>query len=513
MSSNGTLSARFWMLGYASLLLLSGCGGGGGGDTPPPQPNQPPTISARANASVPEDVTGAVYTASATDPDNDPLSYMISGGPDAALLQITAAGALSFRDPVDFEAPADSNADNIYTVEIAVSDGEASAKQLLDITITNVEGGAYGVRKVAGGFDTLTNLVAIPGDTARVLVSEKTGRVHLLTTANGMTANTPFMDVSAEIAVDGDRGLIGFVPAPVFAQSGRVYVALTTPAGNLEVRRYSTLPQNRDQIDPASADVILRVPSPNNQLVGGSIAFGPDGFLYIGTGAGTAKGEDPGDLLGKILRVDVASDAFPGDDLRDYAIPTGNPFATSGGAPEIWVLGVLHPRRLAFDLYSRYLWLDDYGQDFLMGGGLILYQSEVNLVRPEEDVGANYSPYRSTRITASPPIADPLRYPVIRGYHGLPPPMPNDNAVFVGGYVYRGPVEALQGRYIMGHPVWTDYDGVRVAGIIQNNYRSYEGASLPSLKAAGSVAGFGEDSARNLYILAVNGDIFVIEPA
>ena len=60
---------------------------------------------------------------------------MISGGPDAALLQITAAGALSFRDPVDFEAPADSNADNIYTVEIAVSDGEASAKQLLDLTI------------------------------------------------------------------------------------------------------------------------------------------------------------------------------------------------------------------------------------------------------------------------------------------------------------------------------------------------------------------------------------------
>jgi hypothetical protein len=513
MSSGGTSAARFGMLGYAAMLGLSGCGGGGGSDTPPQQPNQAPTIAAQASASVPEDVTGTIYTATATDPDNDPLSYTISGGPDAALLQITTTGALSFRNPVDFEAPTDANFDNIYTVEIAVSDGKASAKQLVDITITDNGGGAYGVRKVAGGFGRLTNLVAIPGDTARVLVSEKTGRVHLLTTANGMTANTPFMDVSGEIAVDGDRGLIGLVPAPDFAESGRVYVAQTTPAGNLELRRYQTLPQNRDQVDPASADVILRVPSPNNQLVGGSIAFGPDGFLYIGTGAGTGKGEDTGDLLGKILRLDVASDAFPGDDLRDYAIPAGNPFATSGGAPEIWVLGMMHPRRLAFDAYSGYLWVDDYGQSFNMGGGQILYQSEVNLVRPAEDVGANYSPYRSTRITASPPIADPLRYPVIRGYHGLVPPEPNDSAVFVGGYVYRGPVEALQGRYIMGHPAWAAHYGVRVAIVLQNNYRSYEGARLRSLDAAGPAAGFGEDSARNLYILGANGDIFVIEPA
>ncbi|MBO9698177.1 MAG: hypothetical protein J7499_18435, partial [Sphingopyxis sp.] len=179
----------------------------------------------------------------------------------------------------------------------------------------------------------------------------------------------------------------------------------------------------------------------------------------------------------------------------------------------IWTLGMLHPRKLAFDLYSRYLWVDDYGQSFNMGGGQILYQSEVNLVRPTEDVGANYSPFRHTRVTASPPIADPLRYPVIRGYHGLPPPMPNDGSVFIGGYVYRGPVEALQGRYIMGHPVFPDYDGARVAGIIQNNTRSYEGDRLPSLKAAGPVSAFGEDGARNLYILATNGDIFVIVPA
>lgn len=459
-------------------------------------------------------MTGTVFTATATDADNDPLSYTISGGPDAALLQITAAGALSFRNPVDFEAPTDANADNIYTVEISVSDGKASAKQIVDITITDVQGGVYGVRKVAGGFERLTNLVAIPGDNARVLVSEKTGKMHLLTTANGMTADTPFMDVSAEIAVDGDRGLVGLVPAPDFAQSGRVYVALTTPAGNLEVRRYRTLPQNKDQIDPASADVILRVPSPNNQLVGGSIAFGPDGFLYIGTGAGAGTGENMGDLLGKILRIDVASDAFPGDDLRDYAIPTGNPLATAGGAPEIWAFGFLHPRKIAFDLHSRYLWVDDYGEAYTLSTGTIYYQSEVNLVRPVEDVGANYSPFRPGRLSGNPPIADRLRYPVIRGHRGLSPPMLGDSATFVGGYVYRGPVEALQGSYITGHPVWAvDYKALSVAGIIQNRDNPYGGDPIRSLEAAGPAAGFGEDGARNLYILGANGDIFVIEPA
>ncbi|MBO9696411.1 MAG: PQQ-dependent sugar dehydrogenase [Sphingopyxis sp.] len=490
-------------------MALAGCGGGGGSDTPPPAPNQAPTIQARGNASVPENMTGTVFTATATDPDNDPLTYVISGGPDAALLQISAAGAMSFRSPVDFEAPADANADNIYTVEISVSDGKANARQLVDIAITDVTGGAYGVRKVAGGFDRPTNLVAIPGDTARVLVSEKTGQVHLLTTANGMTANTPFMDVSAEIAVDGDRGLIGLVPAPDFAQSGRVYVALTTPAGNLELRRYRTLAQNKDQIDPASADIILRVASPNNQLVGGSIAFGPDGFLYIGTGAGTGTGENTGDLLGKILRVDVASDAFPGDDLRDYAIPAGNPFATAGGAPEIWTLGMLHPRKLAFDLYSGHLWVNDYGEYLGIRAG---YQSELNWVRPQLDVGSNYSSIRGVHSLASPPIPDPFRYPVVSGRTGLAPPDPGQ-AAFVGGYVYRGSVEALQGHYVTGHPLRADYGSLAIAGMIQNRANPYSPSSTPSLNPAGPTLAFGEDGARNLYILATNGDIFVVVPA
>ncbi len=506
MSNNETLSARFRKLGYASLLALAGCGGGGD-DAPPPQTNQPPTIQARGNASVPENMTGTVFTATATDADNDPLSYVISGGPDAALLRISAAGAMSFRGPVDFEAPADANADNIYTVEISVSDGKASARQLVDIAITNVAGGAYGIRKVAGGFDTLTNLVAIPGDTARVLVSEKTGQVHLLTTGNGMIANTPFMDVSAEIAVDGDRGLIGLVPARDFAQSGRVYVALNTPAGNLEVRRYRTFPQNKDQIDPASADVILSVPSPNDLLVGGSITFGPDGFLYIGTGAGTEKGENPNDLLGKILRIDVASDAFPGDDLRDYAIPTGNPLAAAGGAPEIWVLGVLHPRMITFDSYSGHLWVKDYGENIAPG----FYQSELNLVRPE-DAGANYSPYRASRAIVYPPIADSLRYPETQFRFGLAAPRRGD-AAFVGGYVYRGSVEALQGHYMIGRPPAVNYTAEYMGFPVVGGRLKGGPLRMPSLDAAGPAAAFGEDSARNLYILSANGDIFVIEAA
>ncbi len=135
------------------VLALAGCGGGGGGSssgggsgpggggTPPPS-NRAPVFTSATSASVAENTAGVFYTATATDADGDALTYSLAGGADRARFSITGSGGLSFSAPPDFEAPADANRDNVYQVDLSVSDGKASATQSLSVTVTDVaEGG------------------------------------------------------------------------------------------------------------------------------------------------------------------------------------------------------------------------------------------------------------------------------------------------------------------------------------------------------------------------------------
>lgn len=123
-------------------LSLAACGGGsggkGGGTNPPPPTNRAPVFTSAATASVAENTAGAFYTATATDADGNALTFSVSGGTDGARFQITGSGALSFVAPPDFEAPADANQDNVYQVQLSVSDGTASATLALTVTVTDV---------------------------------------------------------------------------------------------------------------------------------------------------------------------------------------------------------------------------------------------------------------------------------------------------------------------------------------------------------------------------------------
>ena len=110
-------------LSAAFALALAGCGGGGGGAPPPPPANSAPAFTSAATANVPENSGGTIYTATASDADGDALTFSLSGGADQARFRITAAGALAFEAPPDFESPADANRDNAYLVQISVSDG------------------------------------------------------------------------------------------------------------------------------------------------------------------------------------------------------------------------------------------------------------------------------------------------------------------------------------------------------------------------------------------------------
>ncbi|MET0251315.1 MAG: PQQ-dependent sugar dehydrogenase [Novosphingobium sp.] len=497
-----------------AALLLTGCGGGGADEPAPAPANRPPVFSSPAAVSVAENITASVYTPAASDPDGDPLSYTISGGADAARFAISSGGVLSFQTAPDFEAPGDADRDNVYRVQLAASDGRGGQATIdLAITVTNTTAGAFRVRRVGTGFAQPLYLTAFPDGSGRVLVVEQGGRIRLLDPATSAAATTPFLDLSGTISTDGERGLLGLALAPDFTSSGKFYVYLTNQAGDIELRSYRTQSGNRQVADPASADLILTFTHPFANHNGGWIDFGPDGFLYIGSGDGGGAGDpqnnaqNTASLLGKLLRIDVASDAFPADANRDYAIPQGNPFASGGGAPEVYAYGLRNPFRNGFDRATGNLYLGDVGQNAV---------EEVDLIRPGQP-GLNFGWARleGTRsFNGTPPAgATP---PVAEYGRGSGPVQ---GATVIGGTVYRGPVESLQGLYVFGDFISGNLWTVPAASLIQgqtfaaSNFTVRNTDFTPTAGTIDSPSSFGADQRGNLYIVDFDGEVFVIEPA
>jgi len=497
-------------------LFAAACGGGGDGGTPaPPAPsNSAPAFTSAATANAPEGATASFYTAAATDANGDPLTYSISGGADAALFQITGAGALSFRTAPDFEAPADADRNNVYLVQLAVSDGKATTNLSLSVTVTDQTAGAFRVRRVVTGLSQALYVTGIPDNSGRILVVRKTGQIQIVTPSSGAIAATPFLDLAGQISTDGERGLLGLALAPDFQTSGTAYVYLTNPAGTIELRRYRILAGNPDRLDPSTADILLTIPHPGaNNHNGGWIDFGPDGFLYVATGDGGGANDPGGNaqnrntLLGKILRIDVARDDFPNDANRDYGIPAGNPFASSGGAPEVWAYGLRNPFRNSFDRVTGNLWIGDVGQNAV---------EEIDLMRAG-DGGANYGwpLYEGTQPLSGTSTAG-LTFPIAQYGHGNGA---LQGGSLTGGYVYRGPVESLQGLYIFGDFVTGHIWSIPVAQVAIGTTLASSAFTVrtdgfaPGAGTIGNISSFGQDQARNLYIVDYDGEIFVIEPA
>jgi len=495
------------MSAVSALLFASACGGGGSNppEPPPQQQNRAPEFTSPATASVAENSSGTAYLATASDPDGNALTFSITGGADAARFAVTAAGVVTFAASPDFEAPGDADRNNVYLVQLSVSDGTLSATLDLVVTVTNVVGESFSVRRVASGLNQPLFVAAIPGDT-RVFVLEKGGRILLLDPASP-GAGALFMTVAGTISTGGERGLLGLATAPDYAASGVFYIYVANPTGDIEIRRYTRRTANEG--DAASADVILTIPHRQfDNHNGGWLGFGPNGFLYIATGDGGGGG-DPlnnsqnlNSLLGKILRIDVRSDAFPGDANRDYAIPPDNPPFPGGAAAEIYAYGLRNPFRNSFD--GDTLVIGDVGQGAI---------EEVDLLRPA-DAGGNYGwpflegtrPFRGTA-----PMGTKL--PVTEYEHGSGP---LQGRSITGGYVYRGPVLGLRGLYIFGDFIAGNIWSVPIAEFLQGTtissgrYTRRNGDFAPDAGAFGNIASFGEDAQRNLFIVDFDGEIFMI---
>lgn len=498
----------------AALLLAAACGGGGnGGGGGGGGSNSAPVFTSAQTATVAENTGGTIYTATASDPDGDTPTFSIAAGADGAAFQITPAGALSFRSPPDFEAPADGDRDNVYQVTIAASDGQASATRTVAITVTNAVGGGFAVRRVGAGFDQPVFLTAMPDGSGRVLVVERGGRIRILDPATGAIAGTPFLDITGQVSTSGERGLLAVALAPDYAASGEAYVYLTTLDGTIQLRRYTSPAGNRNVLDPGSADVLLAIAHPRTNHNGGWLGFDEDGLLYMATGDGGGSGDPDGNgqnrstLLGKMLRLDVSRDDFPGDTSRDYGIPPANPFAGGGGAGEVWLYGLRNPFRNSFDRATGELWIGDVGQGA---------REEIDRVLTSETgLNLGWAAYEGT-LQFGPSAVAGVTMPVAQYDHGSGPLEGNS---ITGGFVYRGPVEALQGLYVFADFISGNLWTVPIADLPRGQtasasaFTNRNAAFDPDAGSLTQVTSFGEDEAGNLYIVSFGGEVFVIEPA
>jgi glucose/arabinose dehydrogenase len=229
------------------------------------------------------------------------------------------------------------------------------------------------------GFSRPVQMTHAGDGSGRLFVVEQWGRIQVI--EDGEILETPFLDISDRVSCCGESGLLGLAFPPGFSVKRYFYVNYTDIDGDTVVARYH-LSGDDNLADADSEEVILTIDQPFGNHNGGQLAFGPDGYLYIGTGDGGSAGDpnnraqDRLSLLGKILRIDVESGQRP------YSVPPSNPFADLDDAqPEIWALGLRNPWRFSFDRETGDLYIGDVGQNSF---------EEVNVQLASSNGGENY---------------------------------------------------------------------------------------------------------------------------
>ena len=351
------------------------------------------------------------------------------------------------------------------------------------------------------GLSSPLAFVQDPADATIQYVLQQGGRIRLI--RSGVLQTTPFLDLTSSISSGGERGLLGMALAPDYATSGRFYVNFTNTAGDTVVARFRRSASNPLAADTSSrldllwstGERVIRQPFSNHN--GGSLVFGPDGYLYIGMGDG-GSGNDPShlaqnmtSLLGKMLRIDVSvSDT----NAAGFVVPPDNPFRTSS-RPEIWSVGLRNPWKFTFDDTARggtgAMLIADVGQGAW---------EEINY-EPAGRSGVNYG-WRNregahNNVTTLPPAFQPLVDPVYEYSHSV-------GQSITGGYVYRGSAlgAAYRGRYFFG-----DFVSGRVWSIALTVDASTGVAAASDLLehttelSSRSVSSFGVDSAGELYVV------------
>lgn len=348
-------------------------------------------------------------------------------------------------------------------------------------------------------------LVQAPGDTSRWYVVEQGGTVRVFDNDPDATGFTTVIDLSAGVQCCGEAGLLGIAFDPDFTSNGHVYLSYTAPGLVSTVSRF-TSNDGGATLDPGSEQVILRVNQDFTNHNGGNIAFGPDGYLYIGLGDGggggdpNSRAQNTTNLLGAMLRIDVHGGP-------PYGIPPNNPFAanplcpadhsSASQCPEIYAWGLRNPWRWSFDRDTDALWVGDVGQNMW---------EEIDIVERNGNYGWDCREGAHAFGSPAPSCstASGLIDPVFEYDHG-------DGVSVTGGYVYRGAaMPALEGRY-----VFADFASRFIWSLEPDGAGGYTREQIE--QSSQGVASFAEDAAGELYVVGWSsgndGRIQRLEPA
>lgn len=297
-------------------------------------------------------------------------------------------------------------------------------------------------KKIYKDLDHALGFYVDPSASNRSFVLQQDGKIR--TIENGLLTTSYFADLPPSVVqFHGERGLLSMAFHPQYSTNHFVYLDFVDPNGDIQIARF-TSNANGDQIDLASRLNIIKIAHPvNDNHNGGTIRFGPDGYLYISTGDGGSANDPPGNsqnlekLLGKMIRIDVDHDAFAGN-RKNYAIPKGNPFKGPGkaGLGEIWAYGLRNPFRWTFDPLNGHQIIGDVGQG---------HYEEIDII-PAGQGGMNFGWRAREGFHDNEAVDDPAppnaTDPIFEYDHSI-------GQCIIGGAVYRGTAlgAAYEGRY------------------------------------------------------------------
>lgn len=351
------------------------------------------------------------------------------------------------------------------------------------------------VEVVATGLVFPVYLTQPPGDTTRLFIVQRAGRIRVI--RNGALLPDAFLDLTSIVRSTGEGGVLSLAFHPNYANNGQFFVYYTDLGGTIQVARY-TVSADPDVADAASAQPIIAIPHPTfENHYGGLVAFGPDGYLYVGLGDGGGSnnqlghGQDSTTLLATLLRLDVNA-GLP------YLVPANNPFVGRPPAkPEIWVYGLRNPWRFSFDRLTGDLYVADVGQN---------KREEVDIQPAVSNGGENYGWSIMEGLICSeidPPCDQTgLVLPVFDYAH-------TDGCSITGGYVYRGArLPLLNGQYFYADYCQGWVRSFRYANGTVSDHHDY----TPEFGTLGNITSFGEDSRGELYIITQQGVVYRIAP-
>lgn len=357
----------------------------------------------------------------------------------------------------------------------------------------------------APGLTSPVDIVNAGDGTNRLFIVEKRGTVRIV---QGTTVLTDFfLDIQSQVMNSGERGLLGMAFHPQYPDSPYVYVNYVIN-GTITTRisRFTLNPNNTNDLLENTQLILIEQPGVQTNHKAGDLAFGPDGYLYIGFGDGggafdpSNNGQNLNSLLAKIIRIDINSKTPP----LNYSIPPDNPFVGIAGLDEIWYYGMRNPWRISFDRQTGDFWIADVGQNDYEEVDFIFAGTPGGLNFGWDCYEGNNHPLETGNCPGNPTIT----WPVFEYPHNCSPCPNGKGASITGGFVYRGNMyPALKGYYLCADYVSNYYWLIKKTS---NNPLTFTSSWVNGTGVINALVSFGEDENGELYACNLSGTLYAI---